>query len=79
MPKELLPIVDKPLIQYVDEAIAGGSTRSFLLPDGISVRLKLRCNTESAILVQRQEAQADMVRNIIPAAWRASLCIRQNS
>ena len=42
MPKELLPIVDKPLIQYAaEEAIAAVSIRSFLLQVGISARLKI--------------------------------------
>ena len=42
MPKELLPIVDKPLIQYaVEEAILAGIIRSFLLPVETKERLKI--------------------------------------
>ncbi len=40
-PKEMLPVVDKPLIQYaVEEAIAAGATELILLLVNISAQLK---------------------------------------
>jgi UTP--glucose-1-phosphate uridylyltransferase len=42
MPKELLPIVNKPLIQYaVEEAIAAGIDTLIFVTGRISVRLKI--------------------------------------
>jgi UTP--glucose-1-phosphate uridylyltransferase len=71
MPKELLPIVDKPLIQYaVEEAIAAGiDTLIFItgrnkraIEDHFDVNKEL----ELALRSKGKNAQADMVRNIIP-------------
>ena len=71
MPKELLPIVDKPLIQYaVEEAIAAGiDTLIFVtgrnkraIEDHFDVNKEL----ELALRSQGKDAQADMVRNIVP-------------
>ena len=71
MPKELLPIVDKPLIQYaVEEAIAAGiDTLIFVtgrnkraIEDHFDVNKEL----ELALRSKGKNAQADMVRNIIP-------------
>ena len=71
MPKELLPIVDKPLIQYaVEEAIAAGiDTLIFVtgrnkraIEDHFDVNKEL----ELALHSQGKDAQADMVRNIVP-------------
>ena len=71
MPKELLPIVDKPLIQYaVEEAIAAGiDTLIFVtgrnkraIEDHFDVNKEL----ELALHSKGQNEQADMVRNIIP-------------
>ena len=71
MPKELLPIVDKPLIQYAaEEAIAAGiDTLIFVtgrnkraIEDHFDVNKEL----ELALNSKGKIEQADMVRNIIP-------------
>jgi UTP--glucose-1-phosphate uridylyltransferase len=71
MPKELLPIVDKPLIQYAaEEAIAAGiDTLIFVtgrnkraIEDHFDVNKEL----ELALRSKGKNEQADMVRNIIP-------------
>ena len=71
MPKELLPIVDKPLIQYaVEEAIAAGiDTLIFVtgrnkraIEDHFDVNKEL----ELALHSKGKNEQADMVRNIVP-------------
>ena len=71
MPKELLPIVDKPLIQYaVEEAIAAGiDTLIFVtgrnkraIEDHFDVNKEL----ELALRLKGKDAQADMVHNIVP-------------
>jgi UTP--glucose-1-phosphate uridylyltransferase len=72
IPKELLPIVDKPLIQYaVEEAITacidtlmfvtGRNTRA--IEDHFDANNEL----ETMLRAKGKDAQADMVRNIIPA------------
>jgi len=72
MPKELLPIVDKPLIQYaVEEAIAAGiDTLIFVtgrnkraIEDHFDVNKEL----ELALRTKGKNDQADMVRNIVPS------------
>jgi len=72
MPKELLPIVDKPLIQYAaEEAIAAGiDTLIFVtgrnkraIEDHFDVNKEL----ELALCSKGKNDQADMIRNIIPS------------
>ena len=72
MPKELLPIVDKPLIQYAaEEAIAAGiDTLIFVtgrnkraIEDHFDVNKEL----ELALRSKGKNEQADMVRNIVPS------------
>jgi len=72
MPKELLPIVNKPLIQYAaEEAISAGiSTLIFVtgrnkraIEDHFDANLEL----EAALRLRDKNMQADMVRNILPA------------
>ena len=72
MPKELLPIVNKPLIQYaVEEAIAAGiDTLIFVtgrnkraIEDHFDVNKEL----ELALRSKEKNEQADMVRNIVPS------------
>ena len=72
MPKELLPIVDKPLIQYaVEEAIrAGIDTLIFVtgrnkraIEDHFDANLEL----EAALRCKGKHEQADMVHNILPS------------
>ena len=71
MPKELLPIVDKPLIQYaVEEAIAAGiDTLIFVtgrnkraIEDHFDVNKEL----ELALHSKGKNEQVEMVRNIVP-------------
>ena len=72
MPKELLPIVDKPLIQYAaEEAIAAGiDTLIFLTcrnKRAIEDHFDANNELETMLRAKGKDAQADMVRNIIPA------------
>ena len=72
MPKELLPIVDKPLIQYAaEEAIAAGID-TLIFVTGRSKRaiedhFDANNELETMLRVKGKDAQADMVRNILPA------------
>jgi UTP--glucose-1-phosphate uridylyltransferase len=71
MPKELLPIVDKPLIQYAgDEAIAAGiDTLIFVTgrnKHAIEDHFDANNELETMLRAKGKDAQADMVRNIIP-------------
>ena len=71
MPKELLPIVDKPLIQYAaEEAIeAGIDTLIFVTgrnKRAIEDHFDANNELENMLRVKGKNAQADMVRNIIP-------------
>ena len=71
MPKELLPIVDKPLIQYAgDEAIAAGiDTLIFVTGQNkraIEDHFDANNELETMLCAKGKDAQADMVRNIIP-------------
>ena len=72
MPKELLPIVDKPLVQYaVEEAIAAGID-TLIFVTGRNKRAiedHFDANNELEIMLRAKgkNAQADMVRNVIPA------------
>ena len=72
MPKELLPIVDKPLIQYAaEEAIAAGID-TLIFVTGRSKRaiedhFDANVELEKILREKGKYAQADMVRNIIPA------------
>ena len=72
MPKELLPIVDKPLIQYaVEEAIAAGiDTLVFVTgrnKRAIEDHFDANNELETMLRAKGKDAEADMVRNIIPA------------
>lgn len=72
MPKELLPIIDKPIIQYaVEEAIAAGlETMVFVtgrhkraIEDHFDANLEL----EAALLAKGKDEAAKMVHNVIPS------------
>ena len=71
MPKELLPIIDKPLIQYaVEEAIAAGID-TLIFVTGRNKRAiedHFDANNELEMMLRAKDknAQADMVREIIP-------------
>ena len=71
MPKELLPIVDKPLIQYAaDEAIAAGIDTLIFVTGrnkrAIEDHFDANNELETMLRAKGKDAQADMVRNIIP-------------
>ena len=71
MPKELLPIIDKPLIQYaVEEAISGGID-TLIFVTGRNKRAiedHFDSNKELEIVLREKGMykQAEMVRNILP-------------
>jgi UTP--glucose-1-phosphate uridylyltransferase len=72
MPKELLPIVDKPLIQYAaEEAIAAGIDTLIFVTGrnkrAIEDHFDANNELETMLRAKGKEAQAEMVRNIIPA------------
>ena len=71
MPKELLPIVDKPLIQYaVEEAIAAGIETLIFVTGrnkrAIEDHFDANQELEFALRAKGKHDQAEMVRNILP-------------
>ena len=71
MPKELLPIVDKPLIQHAaEEAIAAGIDTLIFVTGrnkrAIEDHFDANNELETILRAKGKDAQADMVRNIIP-------------
>ena len=71
MPKELLPIVDKPLIQYAaEEAIAAGIDTLIFVTGrnkrAIEDHFDANNELETILRAKGKDAQADMVGNIIP-------------
>ena len=71
MPKELLPIVDKPLIQYAVEEVINAGIDTLIFVTGRNKRAiedHFDANNElEAILRDKdKDEQADMVRNIVP-------------
>jgi UTP--glucose-1-phosphate uridylyltransferase len=72
MPKELLPIVDKPLIQYAaEEAIAAGIDTLIFVTGrnkrAIEDHFDNNQELEMALRAKGKDAQADMVKSILPA------------
>lgn len=72
MPKELLPIVDKPLIQYAaEEAIAAGIDTLIFVTGrnkrAIEDHFDANYELEAMLRSKGNDVQADMVRNVIPA------------
>ena len=72
MPKELLPIVDKPLIQYAaEEAIAAGIDTLIFVTGrnkrAIEDHFDNNQELEMALRAKGKNEQADMVKNILPA------------
>ena len=72
MPKELLPIVDKPLIQYAaEEAIAAGIDTLIFVTGrnkrAIEDHFDANNELETMLRANGKYVQADMVRNILPA------------
>ena len=72
MPKELLPIVDKPLIQYAaEEAISAGIDTLIFVTGrnkrAIEDHFDNNQELEMALRAKGKYEQADMVKNILPA------------
>ena len=72
MPKELLPIVDKPLIQYAaEEAISAGIDTLIFVTGrnkrAIEDHFDNNQELEMALRAKSKHEQADMVKNILPA------------
>ena len=72
MPKELLPIVDKPLIQYaVEEAIAAGIDTLIFVTGrnkrAIEDHFDNNPELEAALRAKGKDDQANMVKNILPS------------
>ena len=72
MPKELLPIVDKPLIQYAaEEAIAAGIDTLIFITGrnkrAVEDHFDSNPELEMALRAKGKEKQADMVKNIVPS------------
>jgi UTP--glucose-1-phosphate uridylyltransferase len=72
MPKELLPIVDKPLIQYAaEDAIAAGIDTLIFVTGrnkrAIEDHFDANNELETMLRAKGKVVQADMVRNILPA------------
>ncbi len=75
MPKELLPIIDKPIIQYaVEEAVAAGITDLIFVTGrtkrAIEDHFDANPELERALRDKGQQDVADMVRNIVPEGVR---------
>ena len=71
MPKELLPIVDKPLIQYAaEEAIAAGIDTLIFVTGrnkrAIEDHFDANNELETRLRAKGKDVQADVVRNILP-------------
>ena len=71
MPKELLPVVDKPLIQYaVEEAIAAGIDTLIFVTGrnkrAIEDHFDNNQELDLALRARGKDKQADMVKNILP-------------
>ena len=71
MPKELLPIVDKPLIQYAaEEAITAGIDTLIFVTGrnkrAIEDHFDINKELETMLRDKGKDSQAEMVRNIIP-------------
>jgi len=81
MPKELLPIIDKPLIQYAaEEAIAAGLDTLIFVTGrnkrAIEDHFDNNQELERALRKKGKDEQADMVKNILPKGVE-SIFVRQ--
>ena len=75
MPKELLPIIDKPIIQYaVEEAVAAGITDLIFVTGrtkrAIEDHFDANPELERALRDKGKDEVADMIRNIVPNGVR---------
>ncbi len=72
MPKELLPIVDKPLIQYAAEEAIRADIDTLIFVTGRNKRaiedhFDSNPELESILRAKGKNTQADMIRNILPS------------
>ena len=82
VPKELLPVVDKPLIQYAIEEAASAGIEDFILVTArskASIEDHFACNAElEGFLEERGKAEElDCVRNVLPAGGRLLSTIQE--
>ena len=82
-PKEMLPIVDKPLIQYaVDEALAAGADTLVFITGSSKRAIEDHFDTDSELeaVLQAQGKQEllDALRGILPS-WATCVYIRQSA
>lgn len=71
MPKELLPIIDKPIVQYaVEEAVAAGITELIFVTGrnkrAVGDHFDTNLELESQLLAKGKTELRDLVRNIVP-------------
>jgi len=81
MPKELLPIIDKPIVQYaVEEAIAAGITELIFVTGrnkrAVGDHFDANLELEQQLLAKGKTELRDMVRNIVPPGV-ACIFVRQ--
>jgi UTP--glucose-1-phosphate uridylyltransferase len=82
-PKEMLPVVDKPLIQYaVEEALAAGATRLVFITGASKRAIEDHFDTDSELEkmldAQGKSELADQLRSVLPAS-ATCIYIRQPS
>jgi UTP--glucose-1-phosphate uridylyltransferase len=80
-PKEMLPIVDKPLIQYaVDEALSAGAENLVFITGSskraIEDHFDSNPELEAVLLQQNKQDLLDTLRGILPS-WASCIYIRQ--
>src|SRR6266850_7004757 len=80
-PKEMLPVVDKPLIQYaVDEALAAGADTLIFITGSskraIEDHFDSNPELESVLQAQGKQELLDTLRGILPS-WASCVYIRQ--
>ena len=71
MPKELLPIIDKPIVQYaVEEAVAAGITELIFVTGrnkrAVGDHFDANLELEAQLMAKGKTELRDMVRNIVP-------------
>jgi UTP--glucose-1-phosphate uridylyltransferase len=80
-PKEMLPVVDKPLIQYaVEEALAAGAERLVFITGASKRAIEDHFDSdpglEKLLDAQGKSALADQLRSVLPS-WATCIYIRQ--
>ncbi len=81
MPKELLPIIDKPIVQYaVEEAVAAGITELIFVTGrnkrAVGDHFDANLELEAQLVAKGKTELRDMVRNIVPEGV-ACIFVRQ--